>query len=404
MTTGGFSTPRLERLRAGMREHVYERGVPGALTMLWRRGELIFNSYGVKSLGDTDPIRRDAIFRITSMTKPLTAAAAMLLIEECKLRLDDPIDPWLPELADRRVLRKIDGPIEDTVPAARAITVRDLLTFRMGFGIVMAPPGTYPIQQAADALGLGTLGPPSPAIEHTPDEWMSRLGTLPLMAQPGERWLYNTPAAVLGVLISRVSGQSLETFMRERLFEPLGMRDTGFSVPGRKIDRLVGCYAPSPDGQPPALFDGVTDSQWSHPAVFPDAAAGLVSTIDDYLAFALMMLNNGRHNRERILSRSSIATMTTDQITLQQKASSPFAPGFWDNRGWGLGLSMYTRRNDIASAPGRYGWDGGYGTSWWNDPQEEMVGLLMTQQLWTSPSPPPVCHDFWSLAYCALEE
>ncbi len=182
-------------------------------------------------------MRRDTIFRITSMTKPVTAAAAMILVEECKLRLDEPVDRLLPELADRKVLKRIDGPLDDTVPAHRPITVRDLLTFRMGFGLILGPQDKYPILKAASEQGI-MVGPPKPPTLHAPDEWMRRFGTLPLMHQPGEKWLYNTASDVLGVLVARAAGQRLETFLRERIFEPLSMQDTDFSVPAEKLDRL----------------------------------------------------------------------------------------------------------------------------------------------------------------------
>src|SRR5216117_605620 len=181
----------------------------------------------------------------SSMTKPVTAVAAMILVEECKLRLDEPVDRLLPELANRQVLKRLDGPLDDTVPATRPITVRDLLTFRAGYGIVMAPPGTYPIQTAMSERLLGQ-GPPKPQTPPAPDEWIRRLGTLPLMHQPGEQWMYHTASDVLGVLIARASGQPLETFLRERLFEPLGMKDAGFSVPAARLDRLATSYQVDP--------------------------------------------------------------------------------------------------------------------------------------------------------------
>ena len=236
------------------------------------------------ALGGNDPMRRDTIFRISSMTKPVTAVATMILVEECKLRLDEPVDRLLPELADRRVLRAVDGPLDDTVPANRPITVRDLLTFRMGFGMVMAMPGTSPIQDAPHEVMLGQ-GPPHPSKTPAPDEWIRRLGTLPLMHQPGERWMYNTGSDVLGVLIARASGQPFETFLRERIFEPLGMKDTGFSVPAAELDRLATSYWTDPETGALELHDE-PDGQWSRPPAFPSGAGGLVSTVDDYLAFA----------------------------------------------------------------------------------------------------------------------
>jgi CubicO group peptidase (beta-lactamase class C family) len=380
-----------------MARHVEQGNAPGIVTLLCRRGEVHVDVLGTKATGGGEPMRRDTLFRISSMTKPVTAVAALMLVEECRLRLDEPVDRLLPELAGRKVLKRLDGPLDDTVPAHRPITVRDLLTFRMGFGLIFQPSGGFPIQQALNALELG-MGPPKPATPHPPHEWMRRLGTLPLMHQPGEKWMYNTGSHVLGVLIARASGQPLETFFRERIFEPLGMKDTHFTVPGAKLDRLAPCYWV--DG---SLHDDAEDSQWSRPPTFPDGAAGLVSTADDFLAFAQMLLNHGKHGRERLLSRPSVELMTTDQLTPEQKAASSVMPGEWDSRGWGFGVSVVTKRDDVSAVPGRYGWDGGYGTSWASDPREGMVSILMTQRA-AHPLFSPIHQDFWTLAYGAIDD
>jgi CubicO group peptidase (beta-lactamase class C family) len=345
---------------------------------------------------------RDTIFRIASLTKPIVAAAAMILVEECKLRLDEPVDRWLPELAARRVLRRLDGPLDDTVPANRPISLRDLLTLRMGFGYIVES-GAYPIQQAANERQL-LLGPPRPQTLPAPDEWIRRFATLPLMHQPGEKWMYDLGLDVLGVLIGRASGQPLETFLRERIFEPLGMKDTSFSVPAAMIDRLATSYWTSPETGALEVYDEATGGQWSRPPAFPSAAAGLVSTIDDYLAFGRMMLNKGKHGRERVLSRPSVETMTTDQLTPAQKAVSGLVGGYFDSHGWGFGVSIVTRREDVAGSVGQFGWDGGLGTSWRSDPREDMVTILMTQTAWTSPNPPDVCRDFWTSAFQAIDD
>jgi CubicO group peptidase (beta-lactamase class C family) len=229
-----------------MMGHVERGDVPGAVTLLSRRGEVHVEALGARAFGGP-PMRRDTIFRITSMTKPVTAVATMILAEECRLRLDEPVDRLLPELAGRRVLRRLDGSLDDTLPASRPLTVRDLLTFRMGLGNVLGPPDAYPILKAVAEQRLVGFGPPDPTAPHGPDEWIRRLGTLPLMEQPGTMWRYNTSAYVLGVLIARVSGQPLEAFLHERIFEPLGMEDTGFTVPASKLDRLASCYGVSAD-------------------------------------------------------------------------------------------------------------------------------------------------------------
>lgn len=281
--------------------------------------------------------------------------------------------------------------------------MRDLLTFRMGFGQLMAPPDAYPILSAANELHVG-LGPPAPERVPAPSEWMRRLGTLPLMHQPGEQWLYNTGSDVLGVLISRAAGQSFETFLRERIFEPLGMRDTGFSVPDAKVGRLVTSYWSDPQTGALAVYDPAEGGQWSRPPAFPSGAGGLVSTIDDYAAFAQMLLNKGRFGIERLLSRPSVELMTTDQLTPEQKAHSGVTVGDFDNHGWGFGVSIVTRRDHVAESVGTYGWAGGMGTLWSNDPSEKMVSVLMTQRMWDSPSSQAISLDFMTSAYQAIDD
>ena len=402
MRTGGLSRARLLRLRTIMTGYVARGEVPGILTLVSRHGEVHVDAVGNKSLDGPEQVTRDTIFRLASMSKPITAAAAMVLAEEGKLRLDDAVDKWLPELANRKVLKRIDAPLDETVPAHRPITVRDLRTFTMGFGLLLTPASEYPILSAANELQIGMR--PASQPQANPDEWIRRLGTLPLMYQPGERWLYGTGSNVLSVLIARVSGQELPTFLRERLFEPLGMKDTGFSVPADKLDRLASCYILNPATGTLELFDGVAESQWGRPPIFPSGATGLVSTLDDYLAFGQMMLNQGRHGSERLLSRPSVEAMTTDQLTPAQKAVSsllPVLPGFFETHGWGFGVSMVTRRDDIASVPGRFGWDGSLGTSWFCDPKEDLVGILLTQRFISSFD---LYRDFWTLAYQAIDD
>ena len=403
MSTGDLSPERLKRLRDVMAGYVERGDVPGLVWLVSRRGETHVDAIGAQSAGGGQPMQRDTIFRISSMTKPVTAAATMILVEECKLRLDEPVERLLPELSNRVVLKSLDSPLDDVVPAQRQITVRDLLTFRMGYGIVMAMPGTYPIQRAMDEAELGQ-GPPAPSVPPAPDEWMRRLGTLPLLHQPGERWMYNTGADVLGVLIARAAGQPFEDFLHERLFEPLGMKDTGFSVPEEKIDRLPPEYWTNFQSGETEIYDRAAGGQWSQTPVFPSGAAGLVSTVDDYLAFSQMLLNEGTYAGGRILSRPSIETMTTDQLTPEQKAVSGLTSDFFDTHGWGFGMSVVTRRGGIAETLGQYGWDGGLGTVWRADPQEAMTTLLMTQSAWRSPSPPNICLDFWTLAYQAIDD
>jgi CubicO group peptidase (beta-lactamase class C family) len=386
-----------------MKGHIERGELPGLVTAVSRRGKVQVDPIGTKAMGAPDAMRRDTIFRISSMTKPITATAAMILVEDGKLRLDEPVDGLLPELAGRRVLKRLDGPLDDTVPARRAITLRDLLTFRMGFGIVWGPPDAYPIQRAANALRLGAFGPPKPLEPPPPDEWIRRFGTLPLMHQPGERWMYNTGAEVLGVLIARAAGKPFETFLRERIFDPLRMKDTSFSVPASKLDRLAASYIARDPFQHDASgtdpYDPIERSQWAQPPAFPSGGAGLVSTVDDYLAFGTMMLHRGALGSVRILSAAAVDAMTTDQLTVEQKAVSDVRPsGYWNNHGWGLGLAVVTGPDDFSANPGRFGWDGGLGTSWASDPNEDLVAILMTQRA-AFPAASGVYRDFWAGVY-----
>ncbi|WNG47867.1 beta-lactamase family protein [Archangium minus] len=393
----GFSQEGLDRMRSIMAAHVERGELPGLVTLLSRGDEVHADAYGLLTFGGAAPMQRDTLFRIASLTKPVAGAATMMLVEDGKLRLDEPVDRLLPELANRKVLKRLDGPVDDTIPAHRPILVSDLLTLRMGMGAIFAP-GDYPIIQAMIDQGVA-VGPELPKAP-SPDAWIRALGSLPLMHQPGEAWMYDTGITVLGVLLSRASGQALEDFFRERLFEPLGMKDTGFSVPADKLDRLSTCYQRNPVTGQFEVFDAAgQDSRFSHPPGFPSAAGGLVSTADDYLAFARMMLNKGEHGGRRLLSERSVELMTTDHITPQQKAVSPFFPGFWDKRGWGYALSIVHQHEP--GEPRGFGWDGGYGTSCYWDPETGLIGILMTQRLWDSATP-AASVDFWRSAYEAL--
>jgi CubicO group peptidase (beta-lactamase class C family) len=388
-----FSPARLARMHDVLTGFAARGEVPGLISAVSRRGETHVDVIGTLTPGGHDPIQRDTIFRIASLSKPMAAVAAMILVEECRLRLDEPVDRFLPELANRQVLRRPDAPLDDTVPAVRPITLRDLLTFRSGYGIVMSWPEVYPIQRAMDDLKLNQ-GPPNPQLPPEPDEWMRRLGTLPLVHQPGE----------LGVLIARAADQPLEVFMRERIFAPLGMHDTGFSVPESKIDRLSICYGTNFETGERTVYDPAEGGQWSRPPAFPSAAGGLVSTIDDVLAFGQMLMNNGCSAGGRILSRASVETMTTDHLTPAQKTISGLLSDYFESHGWGFGMAINTRRDSIYTTPGRYGWDGGLGTVWYNDPRAELITVLLTNQTWTSPNPPNVCLDFWTLAQQAIND
>ncbi len=388
--TSGFSRNGLNRLHDVMAGHVESGDMPGLVTLVCRRGEIHVDAIGRLAF-DGLPMARDSIFRITSMTKPVTAAAAMILVEEGKLRLDDPLDRWLPELAKRKVLLAIDAPIHQTVPARRAITLRDLLTFRCGYGMIPVFPERYPIQKAIAEAGFAP-GPVFPSFP--PDELMRRYGSLPLIYQPGERWLYNSGTEILGVLIARVADVTFGEFLRDRIFAPLGMKDTAFHVPADKHHRFATCYARDPATQKLKVFDFPVTGKFSSPPVFENGSAGLVSTADDFNAFAQMLLNGGSLGSERILSQASVEQMTTDQISSENKQESQLFLG--EARGWGFGMSVFKRLDDPDATPGRFGWDGGYGTSWYSDPGEQLTGILLTQRMMDSPQPPRVFTDFWT--------
>jgi len=334
------------------------------------------------------PMARDSLFRIASMTKPVTGAATMALIEEGLIGLNEPVDRLLPELADRRVLRKIDGPLDDTVPANRAITTRDLLTFTFGFGVAMEmfmAPDSLPIVVASDDVHLSTIGPPDRAIQPDQDTWITGLGSLPLIAQPGERWMYNTGASVLGILLSRAAGMSFGDVMRTRIFEPLGMTQTAFSA--TDAGRLATAYRPSEAGL--ETWDA-SDGLYSRPPVFEDGAAGLVSTADDMLAFARMFLRGG----SPVLSAESVRAMTTDQLTPEQKAYGGLGPDFFASQSWSYCQAV--------AASGAFGWNGGFGTSWLVDPARDLVVILLTQRMLAGPDDTALHDAIQAAAYSAL--
>ena len=380
----------LERFDEIAAAHVADDADPGLVALVAHGDDVHAVTRGALSIGGA-PVRRDSVFRISSVTKPITGAAALALVEEGLLTLDEPVDRLLPELAGRRVLRRLDGPLDDTVPAARPITVRDLLTFTLGFGMNVAmfvSPEPWPVVAAAAELHLATLGPPQPLEQPDPDTWIARFGTLPLMAQPGERWLYNTGALVLGVLLARGAQTSFAEVLRTRVFEPLGMRDTAFFAPD--TSHLATAYEPSSDGfrvwDPP-------DGQWSTPPLFGDGGAGLVSTADDLLAFSQMLLRRGAP----VLSANAVADLTRDHLTAAQATD---AVGFLDGQSWGYCQGIVT------SGPhtGSYGWSGGLGSSWMVDPTKDLAVIALTQRLFDSSTGPHLHLDLQAAAYACVEE
>lgn len=371
------------------RRHVDEEYVPGLVVLVAAGDDVYAEAFG--RLGFDGPkTERESLFRIASVTKPITAALTLALVDEGLLSLDAPVDEILPELADRRVLRVVDGPIDDTEPAQRPITTRDLLTFTFGFGTLLEmflSKETWPIVEAADALKLSTLGPPHPQEPPDPDTWIAGFGSLPLLAQPGERWLYNTGAHVLGVLIARAAGESFPDVLRKRVLEPLGMTNTTFWT--NDFERFATAYVPTPSG---LVVSDLPTGEWSRPPGFPDGAAGLISTVDDLHAFAKMLLRGGAP----VLSRPLAKAMTTDQLSDEQKAFGGLLPNFFEERSWSFGQSVL--------ADGSFGWDGGLGTSWLVDPARNLVTIVLTQRMFESPEAPSIHGEIQEAARGALRE
>ncbi|HET6299791.1 MAG TPA: serine hydrolase domain-containing protein [Kribbella sp.] len=345
-------------------EKLVESGeVPGAVVGVTDGERQWVHAAGVDRPGGA-ALRSDAVFRISSMTKPLTAALTLQLAADKVLALDDPIERWLPELAERQVVRRLNGPLTDTVPADKAPTVEDLLTMRLGFGFAFEV-DTCPVADKAVGAGLG-MGPPRPsAIPHDPDEWVRRFAELPLMEQPGTQWRYEFAYSVLGVLLSRATGTDLPTLFDDRILTRLGMTDTGFAVPPHARERLIPCFT---DGT--TLFDDASDSDWLELPTFPHAGGGLVSTASDYLTFVATLLTG------------EAEAMTIDRLTPEQR-SGPSAQIFLGGEGWGYSVQVRQRG---PGTPARYGWGGGLGTLWYSYPDHGIGAVLMTQHLPPSPA------------------
>jgi CubicO group peptidase (beta-lactamase class C family) len=367
---------RFSRLHDAMAARVDRGEFPGIVWLLAREDDVEVDAIGATAFGGEVPMRRDTIFRIASMTKPIVAAATMILVEDDVIDLEEPVARLLPELAGQRVLARIDGPLDETVPPRRPVTIEDLLTFRMGFGLITEPEfdPPYPINRAADELRL-VLGEPDPRTPHDPDEWIRRFGSLPLMYQPGERWSYNTGTLVLGVLLARAAGRPLGDLLRERLFEPLGMAETGFALPPERARQLPAYYMTDPATGRMTERTDTGPEIWSRPPVFPSGSAGLVSTVDEFHTFARVLLNRGVHGGTRLLSEKSVELLTTNHLTPAQIAGAGRLLG---DAGWGFGMAVTVNADEVF-APGRYGWSGGYGTTWFNDPDRRLTAIALTQ-------------------------
>jgi CubicO group peptidase (beta-lactamase class C family) len=394
-----FDAARVSRIGESVDRHADADDVGGVAWLAACGDEVHRGVAGRLTRADAVPVEPDSLFRIASITKPIAAVAALVLVEEHLLRLEDPIDALLPELADRRVLVDPLGPIDgETVAAQRPITVHDVLTFRTGLGMDFHAPFPQPLMEAMDELGIGTA-PPAPQVAPEPDEWMRKLGTLPLLHQPGERWTYHHSADILGVLVGRAAGQPFEVVLRERVLEPLGMVDTAFAA--TDVVRLGSSYERDPITGAHVVFDP-PDGQWSTPPAFPSGGGGLVSTVDDLHAFARMLLGRGRlPNGDGLLSRAAVEAMTTDRLDVLGGGVGPAPDG---SQGWGFGVGVHVRRTGLGPTVGTYGWTGGLGSSWANDPNHDVVGIILTTDAFSGAFPmPAVIQDFWTDVYAALE-
>jgi CubicO group peptidase (beta-lactamase class C family) len=399
MQKAGFSPTRLAQLTAAMQHYVDRGEVSGVVTLAWRRGETAhFEPLGWRDDAERLPMQHDTLFRIASMTKPVTSAAIMMLIEQDQLALDAPISQWLPELAAPRVLRDPAGPLDQTDAARAPLTVLDLLTHRAGFAYHFTATG--PLAEAYEAVFNGFES------QVAPDAWLARVSTLPLMFQPGTRWHYGIATDILGVLIQRVSGLTLGDFFRTRIFEPLGMRDTAFWVPEPQLARLATAYSIEPGTNLRVVEDRPATSRWANPKRFQGGGGGLVSTAEDYLQFARLLLGRGRVEQTRLLSHRSVDLMRSNFLSRDQRRVPAFGHIVWAGQGFGLGLSIV---DDPAQqlplgyrSTGSFGWPGAYGTSWFADPVEDLIGLMLIQRRALEPFPMPV--DFERRLYDAIDD
>ena len=385
------SASRHDHIRAAMERHVEAGSVAGLVWAVSTPDETSRGAAGTFGPNGTgEAVQPNTLFRLSSVTKPIVAAAVLTLVDDGTMALDDPVDRWLPELADRRVLVRPDAPLTETVPASRPILVQDVFELRLGLGYDFTADQPSAVLAALEEAGVH-MGPPAPQANPAPDAWMKIVGRVPLMYQPGERWLYNIGAEVLGVLAARAAGSSLPSLLRERLLDPLGMSDTAFHVSTTDRHRLGPVWKPAQDGEPSTAYDG-PDGQWSRPPAFPNAADGLVSTVDDVAAVGALLLGAGTRHTEQVLKPGTIAAMTTDR-------TGPISP---DRRGWGLGIGVLTQDEPGGRHARSYGWDGGLGSSWWNDPVTQTTAVLLTNRMWADPTPPQIMQDFWTAAFGPL--
>jgi CubicO group peptidase (beta-lactamase class C family) len=373
-TLEGVDQEVLAKIPPALQAVIDAGDLSGFVTLIWRNGEEIqFNALGQRDIEAGKPMTRDTLFRIASMTKPITTVAALMLVEEGKLKLDDPITKWAPEFEGMRVLKDATGPLDETYPAPRDITVEDLMTHRAGlaYGFTSIGPIAHAHQKALGDLLTGDM---------PPDEWMAALGGLPLSYPPGERFHYSHATEVLGFLIGRVEGKPYRDVLIEKVLGPLGMADTDFWVPPEKRDRAAKLYRLKDDL---SALEEVRFPLRDGPPKWCGGGGSLVSTLDDYLKFARMLLNDGEVDGVRLLKPETVALMRANRLTDEQRQIPFMGIPFWLGQGFGLGLSVVTDPEKQAwmgaGNEGAFGWPGAFGTWWQADPKTGMILIYLIQ-------------------------
>ena len=372
-SVGGLDPAKLAEAGPALRQFIDRGELAGIVTLTSHRGKTVQSeALGWSDVETKTAMRPDTLFRIASMTKPITSVAALMLVEQGRIALSDPISRWIPELAEPRVMRNAAGQLEDTVPARREITLEDLLTHRSGIAYAFFSEG--PLKQAyEEALG-------DPAMNRlTPDEWLAALGTLPLAYQPGELFHYGHSTDVLGFLIGRLLGKPLRSVLREMIFAPLGMENTDFWLPQDRRGHLASLYRY--DETAGQLLRVVPD-MYDEPPAYTPGGGGLISSAPDYHRFALMLLGGGEHDGVRLLKPETVQLMRTNRLTDAQRQVSFAGMPLWQKSGFGLGLSIAEDPIDnpyACGAPGSITWPGIFGTWWQADPVHDLIMIYLIQ-------------------------